>query len=151
MGWVHFSGIFALLASGFIALRVSRRRPFLIAPGLLISLAGLGTFALAGTIGMYPSLILLGISSWFYLPVLFTIPIELPGATPEKISMVFASIVSIGGILGFIAPLTIGLLADISGSYIPGFCIFMLLASSLALAGYLLPETGSSAKLKTNF
>ena len=141
LGLLPLTGFFTVLLAGVLPLRVNRRRPFLIVPGFLVGIAGLGTFLLGGTVGIYPALVLLGITSWFYLPILMTIPMELPDAIPEQVSMVLATIITIGGVLSFLAPLVVGSLTDAFGTYIPGFCIFAVLAGSLAVAGYLLPET----------
>ena len=52
----------------------------------------------------------------------------------------WAAIMTVGGTLTFIAPLTAGALTDLTGSYLPGFALFAVLAWSLAVAGSRLPE-----------
>jgi len=74
--------------------------------------------------------------------MLHTIPMEGPDAVPERVSLVLATIGALGGVLSFVAPLAVGILADVLGSYIPGFMIFAVLSWSLVVAGVLLPETG---------
>jgi hypothetical protein len=53
----------------------------------------------------------------------------------------------VGGNLGnFVSPLVVGYLADVTGSYLPGFMVFSALSLSLLAAGLLLPETGPKAR-----
>ena len=143
VGVLPLTGVFTVLIVGFLTLRIRRRRPFLIVPGLLVGAAGFGSFLLGDSLALYPALVLLGIASWSYLPVLFTIPMELPNASPERVALVWAAIITVGGVMSFLGPLTVGALTDTLGTYIPGFALFAVLASSLAVGGFLLPETGA--------
>lgn len=142
VGLAPLSGVVALILAGVLSMRVVRRRPFLIVPGVVGGLAGFATFLLAGSGAIYPALLLLGFGGWFYLPMLFTIPMEAPDAVPERVSLVLATIGTLGGFLSFVAPLAVGILTDVLGSYIPGFMIFAVLSWSLVVAGVMLPETG---------
>ncbi len=144
VGLAPLSGAVALVLAGVLSMRVVRRRPFLIIPGVVGGLAGFATFLLAGSGAVYPALLLLGFGGWFYLPLLFTIPMEAPDAVPERVSLVLATIGTLGGFLSFVAPLAVGMLTDALGSYIPGFAIFAVLSWSLVVAGVMLPETGRS-------
>jgi len=74
--------------------------------------------------------------------VLMTIPMELPGTDPNRVSVTFGTILTIGGIMTFLSSLTVGVITDVTGSFLPGFALFSVLAWSLAVAGFLLPETG---------
>ena len=142
VGLAPLSGVVALILAGVLSMRVVRRRLFLIIPGVVGGLAGFATFLLAGSGAIYPALLLLGFGAWFYLPMLHTIPMEGPDAVPERVSLVLATIGALGGVLSFVAPLAVGILTDVLGSYIPGFMIFAVLSWSLVVAGVLLPETG---------
>ena len=134
------AGFVALLAVGLLSMRVQRRRPFLLIPGVMVGFAGFGTFLLADSSLVYVPLLLLGVASWLYVPILMTIPMELPRMPPEQVSLMWAAIMTVGGTLTFIAPLAVGALTDVTGSYLPGFSVFAVLAWSLAVAGFLLPE-----------
>ena len=142
VGLAPLSGVVALILAGVLSMRIVRRRPFLIIPGVVGGLAGFATFLLAGSDAIYPALLLLGFGAWFYLPMLFTIPMEGSDAVPERVSLVLATIGTLGGFLSFVAPLAVGILTDVLGSYIPGFMIFAVLSWSLVVAGVMLPETG---------
>ena len=135
------AGFVALIAVGLISVRVQRRRPFLLIPGIMVGFAGFGSFLLADSSLVYVPLLLLGVASWLYVPVLLTVPMELPRMSPEQVSLMWAAIMTVGGTLTFIAPLAAGALTDLTGSYLPGFSLFAVLAWSLAVAGSRLPET----------
>lgn len=142
VGLLPFIGIFSVLAAGILALKITKRRPFLMIPGLLVGIGGFGAFLLVDTFALYPALLLLGFGAWFYIPILLTIPLEDPDADPQRVPFVMAAIMSFGGILAFLSPLTVGMLADVTGTYTTGFSIFAFLSWSLLAAGYLMPETG---------
>ena len=82
-GLISLTGVFTLAGASVLTLRVGRRRPFLVIPGAMAGFAGLGAILLAGTPGVYPAVIALGFVSWFYLPALLTIPMELPGSNRD--------------------------------------------------------------------
>ncbi len=141
-GLLPFAGMFAVVLVGILALRFPRRRPFILIPGVMLGLGGFGSFLLGGSILVYPALLLAGIGAWAYLPALFTIPMELPDSSPESVALVWATIMTLGGLLGFLSPLVIGVLTDVLGTYLVGFMLFAALSWSLVVAGLLLPETG---------
>jgi cyanate permease len=144
MGILSMAGLVSLLLAMLLTFHVRRRRPFLIFPGIVVGFAGLGTFLLAGTPVIYLPIVALGFASWFYLPVLMSLPMELPGASPHRVSVMLAALLTIGGIGTFVGPLAVGATRDLTGSYIPGLALFAVLAWSLAIGGFLLPETGSA-------
>ncbi|MEK7282118.1 MAG: MFS transporter [Chloroflexota bacterium] len=139
-------GIPAAILGGFLPMRVGLRRPFLIIPGLLMTFAGLGTFAINNPAVIYTSIALFGITNLIFMPVLLTIPIELPRMTPRTVAVVLAVALAVGNLSGAAGPLVVGYLADSTGSYIPGLVLFSVLAWSLLIGGLLLPETGHKRK-----
>ncbi len=143
MGIMSIAGTVSLVASSILVIKIPLRRPFLIIPGLIIGFAGIGSFLLVDTILLIPSLVLLGFACWFYTPILFTIPMELPGSDTLKVSLVVGALMSVGSFFGFISPLIVGLTVDILGNYSVGLTVFSVLSVSLLVAGYFLPETGS--------
>jgi cyanate permease len=146
MGIMSTAGIAALVMASILSLRLFRRRPFLIAPGILIGFAGLGTFLVGDGIALYVVLVALGFASWFYLPVLMTIPMELYPDDPRRVSLTFASLMSIGGLANFVAVPIAGALFDSTGSLVPGLTVFAVMSWSLAISGWLLPETGTARR-----
>ena len=73
-------------------MRVERRRPFLVIPGIMVGFAGLGTLLLADSVAVYLAVVALGFATWFYVPVLVTIPMELYPTDSSRVSVIFASI-----------------------------------------------------------
>lgn len=142
MGILSVAGVVSLVLASLLTLRVQQRRPFLIFPGVLAGFAGLGSFLLADTAGVYIAVIALGFVSWFYLPALLTIPMEMPEIDETQVAVIFGTLMSVGSIFTFLAPLVVGVSTDLLDTYIPGLALFSVLAWSLAIAGFLLPETG---------
>ena len=147
MGLMSSAGIVALVFSTVLSGRTHIRRPFLIIPGIVAGFAGLAAFLLADSPGIYVAVVALGFACWFFFPVLATIPMELYPNNPLRVSLIFATILTAEGIFGFIAPPTVGAIADITGSLVPGLTIFSVSAWSLVAAGILLPEPGSTFSL----
>ena len=131
-----------MIVASLAATRVERRRPFLVIPGIIVGFAGFGTFLLADSAAVYLAVVALGFAAWFYIPTLVTIPMELYPADSSRVAIIFASIMTLGGIVNFIAPLVVGAVADLTGSFVPGLALFAVLAWSLGVVGFLLPETG---------
>ena len=145
MGLLSLAGLVSLILASLLATRAHRRRPFLIIPGILVGFAGLAVFLLADSAAVYVAVVALGFACWFYVPVLMTIPMELYPTDPRRVSVIFASLMTGAGIATFVAPLTVGAIADVTGSFVPGLALFAILAWSLGVAGFLMPETGATA------
>ena len=142
-GLLPFVGVFAVLVGGFLPLRFASKKPFFIVPGFLLGLGGLGSFLIDNSFGIYVSIILLGIGSWSYAPTLLSLPMEIPGATPEKVAVVWGTFVTVSGFGMFASPIVVGAMQDASGSFVPGFMIFAVGAWFLVIAGVLLPKTNA--------
>jgi cyanate permease len=139
-------GIGACIAGGILPLRLGRRKPFLIIPGVFMGLSALCSVLFDNSAAIYVSVICFGILSNLFGPTLFTIPFELPGMSPRNAAMV-AFVMQIGGNFGnFIAPLIVGYLADATGSFLPGFIISAAMSLCLLVVGLMLPETGPAGR-----
>ncbi len=141
-------GIPACIAGGILPMRLGLRKPMIVASGCVVSLAALGCFMFNNPVIIYTALTIYGIFGVIYTPAVFTIAMELPGMTPQTGSLVLAVALGAGNIGSFIGPLIVGYMADLTGSYLPGFLICCALSSSLLIGGLLLPETGPKAKKK---
>jgi cyanate permease len=145
-GIMTLVGIFACVAGGILPLRVRRRKPFLIVPGVL-----LGPFALIAVSFDNIAVICLAISCYGFLnaiygPTLFTIPFEIHKDSPRTAALVAFTVQIAGNIGNFVAPLMVGYLTDMTGSYLPGFIISASLSLLMLMAGLMLPETGEGAR-----
>ena len=138
-----FVGMFAVFAGGALPMRFSYRS-ILVFSGILAILGGLGSFLFTHPVGIYASVIALGVGSWLYVPTLLTVPMRLAGATPERVAVVWGSFMTFSGIGMFISPILVGALRDTSGSFFPGFIICGAGSWALLVAGLLMPrDTGS--------
>ncbi len=140
-------GIVGALAGGFLPTIVGLRRPFIMASGLFLTVFGLGSFLLPSQPLLMGSLVMLGIFSFLFVPVAFTLPMELPGATPVKVGMMLAVALSMGNFAGFLSPLLVGFLTDLTGTYLLGLSIAAVSSLTLFICGALLPETGPRARV----
>ena len=143
VGLLPLAGIFSVILAGILAFRISSRRLFLLIPGLLVVLGGFGSFLLGDGPLLYAALLMLGFASWFYLPVLFTIPLELPEASETRVALTYGTMMTIASFFAFLSPLFVGTSTDILGTYNVGFVVLALLALTLLAGGIVLPETGS--------
>ena len=139
-------GVVAVLIGGFLTLRIKSRRLFFIIPGIMAGLGGFGAFLLTDLYAIYLAVIMLGVGTWIYQPILLTLPMQLPWMTPRKITVVWGASLTIAGLGMFISPIVVGASRDLLGSFVPGFTIWAALAWSLVLTGVLLPrKTRASA------
>ena len=139
-GILPLVGVFAVLAGGVVALRVSAPKSLFAASGLMAGLGGLGAFLLPGLGGIYLAVIILGIGSWLYVPTLLTLPMQMAGMTPERVAVVWGSLLTFSGFAMFVSPIVVGGLSDQSGSFIPGLAVCAAASWALLLAGVLLPR-----------
>jgi CP family cyanate transporter-like MFS transporter len=139
-------GIAGCILGGVLSMRTGLRKPFVLIPGFIIGFAGMGTFLVNNPAINYVSVALFGLVDYMFVPVIFTICMELPGITPATASILIAAMLGIGNVLGFTGPMLVGALRDMTGSYVPGLLICSILGFSLFIGGLFLPETGPKAK-----
>ncbi len=146
VGLIPMVGVFASLVGGALTAYTGVRRPFLIIPGLLVSLAGFGSFLFHNEALIYVSMVGLGIAGFMYLPVLLTIPMELEGISEGQVAVAWATLFAVAGGIGILGPITVGFMTDWFGSFIPGFTFWAVFAWGLFVVGLLVPETGPRAR-----
>ena len=139
-GLLPFVGIFAVILGGILASRFGAKRALLVTPGIMVIAGGLGSFLFAHLGGIYASVIILGLGSWMFVPILLGLPMRLRGMTPEKVSVFWGFIVTIAGFGMFLSPIVVGGLSDLTGSFNPGFVICAVIACSLLVASILIPK-----------
>ena len=148
-GLLPLVGVFAVLAGGAVALRVASPRALFAASGLLAGLGGLGAFLLPGPALIYPAVVILGIGSWLYVPTLLTLPMQMAGMTPERVAVVWGSLLTFSGFAMFVSPILVGGLRDLTGSFIPGLAVCAAASWTLLLAGFLLPRNVAESPAHT--
>ena len=107
-GMLPFVGVFAVLAGGVVPLRFDSPRGIFIASGLAALLGGLGSYLLPNLPGIYAAAGILGFGSWFYVPILLTLPLRLPGITPQGLAVIYGSLMTFSGFAMFLAPILVG-------------------------------------------
>jgi cyanate permease len=140
-GMLPFVGVFAVLAGGIMASRTGSKGVFFTVPGVMVLVGGAGSFLLGNLAGIHVSVIILGIGSWLYVPTLLSLPMGMPGMTPERVAIVWGAYLTASGFGMFLSPLLVGGLRDVTGSFLPGFVICAAAAGSLLVAGILLPRS----------
>ena len=162
-----FVGIFAVLAGGAIPLLFESFRArlaifgglgdflfsyrgILAFSGILAILGGLGAFLFTTQAGIYISVVVLGVGSWFYVPALLTIPMRLSGTTPQRVAAVWGSYMTFSGLGMFIFPILVGWLYDNFNSYYPGFIICAVASWSLLICGVFLPRDAGSMSAESD-
>lgn len=151
-GILPLVGVFAVLAGGVVALRVSSPRTLFAVSGVLAGLGGLGAFLFSESPLIYASVIIMGVGSWLYVPKLLTLPMQMAGMTPERVAVVWGSLLTFSGFAMFIAPIFVGALRDATGSFFPGLAIAAVASWALLVAGLLMPRdtAGSPARAATS-
>ncbi len=142
------TGIPAGILGGILPMRLGRRRPLIVTAGLMVGLTGLLCFIVNNPIVIFSALAIYGVFGVIYMPCIYTIPMELPGATPQTGALMLAVALAAGNLGGFIGPVIVGYLADFTGSFIPGLLLCCGLSLSLFIGGLFLPETGPWAREK---
>jgi len=136
----------ACFVGGMLPVRVGRRKPFLIVPGIFMGVAALSAVMFNNPLLIFVSVAVFGVFSSLPSPSMFTIPMELPNCSHRDGALIISVMQSGGNLGNFIGPLLVGYLADMTGSYLPGFIACAVLSLSLLVAGLMLPETGPKGK-----
>ncbi len=137
------------IAGGILSTRFGRRKPFIIISGIFTGLAALCAVLFNIPALIYLSVTLFGIFFGIQISSTFTIPMEMPGMSVRS-GVIVLSMMQVGGNFGnFVSPLVTGAIYDATGSYLPGFIVFIILSFGLLAAGILIPETGPAARKTT--
>ena len=143
-GLLPFVGVLGVLLGGVLPLRIDSHRFFLIAPGAMIVLGGLGSFGAGNVTVIYISLGLVGLGSWLYVPTLLSMTMQIVGRVPGRVAIVWGSLITFSGMGMFLSPIAVGFLHDAFGSFYPGFLLCSLGAWALLLAGLFMPNNASA-------
>ncbi|MBM3267455.1 MAG: MFS transporter [Candidatus Sericytochromatia bacterium] len=145
-GLFNLVGIPTAIAAGLLTQKLGVRRPFIIGAGFLMVASAFGMILFRHPALIMLSAVGLGIALFAYVAPLFTIPMELPGATPQHVSLMMGTVFSIAYVFSSLSPVVAGFLRDLTGSFLPGLGTWAFFSLALAAAGMLLPETGPGAK-----
>jgi cyanate permease len=148
LGVFSLAGLVALVIASLLTAWTHKRRPFLIIPGILAGFAGFAVLVLPDSTALYIALAILGFACWFYLPALFTIPMDMYPNDPRRVALISATLLTLGGIAACIAPPTVGAFADRTGTLLPGLAFCAMLGWTLVIAGVFMPPTPSAATIR---
>lgn len=135
-------GIPVAIMSGWICKKLGKRRPLIIAAGLLMPVSSWLMVTSADPAVRNFGAVGLGASLFLYVAPLFTIPMELPGMDPARVALMMGCIFSLAYSVSTLSPILTGYLADQYGSYAIGLKFFSVTSVALAIGGFMLPETG---------
>lgn len=145
-GLIPLAGIVGVFMGGVLSARVGLRRPFFLVPGLVVTVAAFGTFLVDSPALIYVSAVVFGVAANAYVAVEMTVPMEMEEVGPERIAVVWATMLAIASAFGVVSPLVTGLVTDVTGSFVPAFSLWAVCALGLFLVGLLIPETGPRAR-----
>ena len=137
-GLLPFAGIFGVLLGGILPLVVQSPRLFLIAPGVMVILGGLGSFMVGHPGVTYAGLTLLGVGSWLYVPTLLSLSMDLVDRNPARIAVVWGALITFSGFSMFASPIIVGFLYDFFETYLTGFILASVAAWTLLISGLLI-------------
>ncbi len=132
---INLAGIPAGLIGGILTSRLTHRGPIFMVPGLIAVFAGLGSFLIDNQTLVIASVLVLGLCLGVFWPALLTIPMEVPGITPRTVPMFFGGMYTIAQVGAVIAPVSVGFLTDLTGSYLPGLVLWSVASTSLFFGG----------------
>ncbi|WP_237057376.1 MFS transporter [Microbulbifer sediminum] len=147
----HLSAV--LIAAGMVGtvagITVTRRFPLRL-PVLRYAGLGLAVFGALMLVSgnpavAYTAAALAGFFMFVPMTALMTLPQELPGMTPGRITVTFAMFWSISYIVATVLIYLAGLLADISGAPVLAAYFAVACSASLFVVSFLLPESGRAA------
>lgn len=117
------------------------RLPVVRIAGVLITAFGFLLISATSAIVAIVAAIGLGISLFLPMTALMTIPQELPGTTPAKVTLIMGFFWSFAYILETIAYYGVGLIID-AGGFTIGLYVSAALSLTCFIGSFLLPETG---------
>ncbi len=147
VGLISIVGVVASLTGGFLSARLGVRKPFLVIPGAVVGLAGMGCFLFQNEAVIYVAIVALGVASFIYLPVLMTIPMEMKGLSEGQVAVAWATMFAVASGIAIVGPMSVGFMTDWLGSFVPGFMLWAVLSWGLLVVGLMVPETGPRSQL----
>jgi predicted MFS family arabinose efflux permease len=147
-GLLPIGGVCANFVMGFVSDRIGLRRPTIWPAGLIQPFLYFALFSLKSPWALAVLAFVVGFVGWTPFAAMFTIPFELPGIKPSEVAVgrsLIQTITMLGMVVG--APLA-GYLAESLGSVGMALRIICVFPLTMAIIGFLLPETGRNAKIK---
>lgn len=136
------AGMLGTVAGIIVAKRYPLRLPVLRFGGLALTVFAAGMLAAQNPLLAYAAAALAGFCMFLPMTALVTLPQELPGMTPQRITVTFALFWSISYAVATLLNFGAGLLADLSGEPALAAWFAVACSASLFVFSFLLPESG---------
>ncbi len=125
-----------ILAVPALTERFGRTRAALVGCGVLGGVGALGLLTTPETVLLLAvPVVLVGVGMGGLAPLIRSVPVELDGIGPSLTATAVGVIFAIGEVGGFLGPVLIGWLRDLTGSFTPGIVLCAIAAFVAALAG----------------
>jgi MFS transporter, CP family, cyanate transporter len=141
------SSLLGIYLSGKTGLRI----PFLRYSGIMLAPATAGMFILNNPALILISAVVTGFALFLAVSPFYTIPQELPDATPQTAGNMMSVFWSISYVMATFNVWFVGKISESSGSMSLGFFYVTVLSLSLFVGSFLIPETGTGARKKESF
>ena len=142
-GWAGFPVIFLMPWASY---KVGLRKPFMCGSALLLAFASWIAIYIPVALG-WPLMLAIGIATSGTFSMILALPLEL--LPNEYAGMASGTVLSIGYLGGLVGPWLAGRIVDVTGSFDLALYILAGTAIVWAVIGFLIPETGHKAKLRS--
>ena len=115
------------------------RRPIIIA-SLLLEGVFMYIVGISCCLTLLTSLVIFGIVSGAMMPLMLVVMMDLPGVGAEKTGIASGLFFSMGGFTGFVGPIVVGLLTDLTSSFLPPLLLLTIVVEAMILLTFLLKE-----------
>lgn len=140
--WVIGFGIIGTIAGMIYSQKIKQRVPVIKYSGLIQAITVVGLTFSGNEFIQTLSAMVLGFFVFLPIVALVTIPHELPGMTPEKITVVFSLFWSISYMIATLVLWLFGWLVDVNnGSYFSAFVLISVVSCTFFIGSFFLPET----------
>ncbi|SHH18473.1 MFS transporter [Ferrimonas marina] len=144
--WVIGFGILGTIAGTYYSQRVSKRRPVIRFSGLVITLSAAWMTFAAPEAWQPVAAAVLGFAIFFPISALVTLPQELPGMTPSRITVVFSLFWSISYLVATVVLWVFGLMVDANqGDFTWALVMITAVSLTFFLGSFALPEPSQQA------
>lgn len=140
--WVIGFGILGTIAGIIYSQKIKQRVPVIKWSGLIQAITVVGLTFSGDPLIQTVSAMVLGFFVFLPIVALVTIPHELPGMTPQKVTVVFSLFWSISYLVATLVLWMFGWLVDTNqGDYFMAFILISVVSCSFFIGSFFLPET----------
>jgi MFS family permease len=136
------AGMVGILAGIPFTKKFVLRIPIMRYCGLLMTVCATIMILTANSVVAYSSAFFLGFFMFAPLTAMFSLPQELPGMTPARVTVIFSMFWSVSYIIETILMFCAGVMADSTGDTFVAAIFVVACSSSFFIASFFLPETG---------